>query len=109
VIDERKYTGYLFGGNFERGLNKGRLITKVLGYDINNYKLFDSKIKAAVMEFPAKLKAIDAHGVTYEIMSVLQGETGRKAPVLLGAKVKKENSHITTIYIVEIKEAEKDV
>ena len=66
-----KYTNYLFGGNDERGLNKGRLITRILGYNINNYLEFDKKVKQAVAEFPATYKKGNEFGDAYEIETAL--------------------------------------
>lgn len=102
-IDERKYTHYLFGGDFQSGLNKGSLITRYLGYGLSNYKEFDKKIKAAVLEFPAIFKGTTLYGDSYEIITVIKGLTERKAKVVLGARVDSENSKIVTIYIKEVK------
>lgn len=103
-IDERKYTHYLFGGDFSEGRNKGRLITSYLGYGIDNYKEFDDKVKKAVQSFPARFRGQTEFGDSYEIITVIQGLLGRKAKVVLGALVDKTNSKIVTIYIKEVKE-----
>jgi hypothetical protein len=104
TIAEGKYTKYLFGGTDEKGLNKGRLITRVLGYDINNYLEFDKKIKQAVLDFPAIFKRRNEFGDVYQIDSVIMGIVGRKARVVIGALVDRETSKVTTIYIKDIKE-----
>ena len=44
TIEKNKFEKYLFGGNNESGLNKGKLIEKRLGYNIDNYKEFEKEI-----------------------------------------------------------------
>ena len=103
LVDERKYTHYLFGGSNEDGLIKGRLITKKLGYNISNYHEFDKKIKQAVKEFPAVFKTASEYGNLYEIVSVIHGLTGDKAKVVIGAIIITDISQVTSIYIKEVK------
>ncbi|MCL2630133.1 MAG: hypothetical protein FWD49_01250 [Firmicutes bacterium] len=103
-VAEAKYTNYLFGGSDERGLNKGRLIARILGYNIGNYLEFDKKIKQAVLEFPAIFKKGNEFGDVYEVDTVITGIIGRKARVLIAALVDRETSKVTTIYIKDVKE-----
>lgn len=105
-IDERKYTEYLFGGIDERGLNKGRLITNLLGYGLHNYRQFDKVVKRAVTEFPAALKRQDSRGAAYEVITVITGLIGRKAKVVIAAFVDLTNARVTTVYIKEVKESD---
>lgn len=101
-VDERKYLKYLFGGSNKKGLTKGALITKILGYGLHNYRQLDSAVRKAISEFPARFRAITAFGVDYEIVVILKGITKPKAKVILGALVDKSNSRVTSIYIKEI-------
>ena len=103
VIEESKYTAYLFGGTTEIGLIKGRLIDKILGYNITNYKLFDRKIKDAVKIFPATLKETNEFGNRYEIYVVIEGLKDRKAVVLISAQYDIVNTHLVTAYIKNVK------
>jgi hypothetical protein len=112
TIAPEKYTKYLFGGDIESGLNKGRTIDRVLGYNINNYQEFDAKVKQAVKEFPAyKIESLDfmdgdihVYGDTYELITVIKGLKNRKAAVTVAAFVDPATSKVTSIYIEEIKE-----
>lgn len=53
IVDE-KYTKYLFDGENRDGLIKGELIDKILGYNKDNYKQFDTLIKENISKYPKR-------------------------------------------------------
>ncbi len=102
MIDENKYTKYLFDGNNEKGLIKGELITKRLGYDINNYKKFEKEILEVSKLNPAKLKKETEFGYKYEQKVVMYGIKDKPTNVVIGWNVKDDKTHLTTIYVKEV-------
>ena len=71
IIDDRKFTNYLFGGNHEKGLIKGRLITKELGYDINNYPDFESEILKRIKLYPSNYVDSNNFGQRFETKLIM--------------------------------------
>lgn len=106
TIDNRKFTEYLFGGTNEDGLIKGKLITKKLGYDITNYREFEKEILIRVKKYPAKLKSNSKYGKSYEIRTFFYNRDENIINVEIGWQVKGEKTHLTSIYINEVKESE---
>lgn len=100
--DNRKFTEYLFGGNNEKGLAKGRAITSRLGYDINNYQDLKDIILKNAASYPIKLKNTDTHGIGYEQKIVLYGIKDSPANVVVGWKVKDNKTWLTSAYIKEV-------
>ena len=105
-IAEEKYTKYLFDGTNEKGLIKGELINKVLGYNKDNYKEFDKLIKENISKFPSRYKGTDQYGDKYEINMVLKGLNERQAKLTIGVRIQNNECKLTTVYINELKENE---
>lgn len=104
VISEDKFTKYLFSGIHEAGLNKGRLITKRLGYDINNYKELEVDILKRATLNPATLKSEDKFGFKYEQKIIFYSKNETPTNVIVGWQVKDDKTHMSSIYIKEAKE-----
>lgn len=99
TVDDRKFTEYLFGGINERGLIKGRLIDRVLGYNINNWEVLKNTIMYNINKYPVEYKRADNYGIGYEQIQVIYGLNGRAATLLVSWKVKGNITHMTSAYI----------
>ena len=105
VLDDKKFTNYLFGGNLENGLAKGRAIKSRLGYDLSNWQDFKKEIAQASSKYPVLIKGEDQFGVTYEQKIILYGLKGKPANLVVGWKYDEERKHLhlTSVYIKEVK------
>ena len=101
-VATEKYTKYLFDGENEKGLIKGKLITEVLGYDKNNYMDFDKLLKENISCFPKRYKGTDVYGDRYEVNTVLKGITGRQAKVTVGVMKTNNQYKLTSVYIEKL-------
>lgn len=106
TIADEKFTKYLFDGNNPKGLPKGELITRRLGYDINNYKEFEKEIKNRALLNPSKYLGTDKFGDKYEQKIVMYGKFNNPTNVIVGWKIKDDKTHLTSTYIKEVKKDE---
>lgn len=106
TIAEDKFTKYLFDGANEKGLNKGELITKRLGYSIDNYKEFEKEIKNRSLINPSKYLSTDKYGDKYEQNIITYNKHGNPSNLVVGWKVEGGNTHMTSTYIKEVKSNE---
>lgn len=105
-VDERKYTSYLFGGNNENGLAKGKAFDSRLGYGISNYTDLDKLIKDNIGKYPAIFKADTPHGKKYEVNMVLRGLKNKQAKVKVGIMHDDNGPRLTTVFIDKLKESD---
>lgn len=103
-IDKRKFTHYLFDGSTEKGLVKGNLITRKLGYSINNYKEFEKEILNRARDYPVISKGDNTFGTKYEQKMIMYSPNGKPVNIVAGWMVKNNETHMTTIMIKEAKE-----
>lgn len=103
IIDDRKFTNYLFGGNHEKGLIKGRLITKELGYDINNYSDFESEILKRIKLYPSNYIDSNNFGQRFETKLIMLSQDHRPVNLVAGWMVDSAGTHMSTIMIKEAK------
>lgn len=103
IIDDRKFTNYLFGGNHEKGLIKGRLITKELGYDINNYSDFESEILKRIKLYPSNYIDSNNFGQRFETKLIMLSQDHRPVNLVAGWMVDSAGTHMSTITIKEAK------
>lgn len=101
-----KYTKYLFEGDNEQGLIKGRLINDVLGYNKDNYIKFDKLIKDNISLYPKRFKDSTQYGDRYEVNMVLKGLNNRQAKVTVGIISNDNQNKLTSIYINKLKDSE---
>ncbi len=101
-----KYTKYLFEGDNEQGLIKGRLINDVLGYNKDNYIEFDKLIKDNISLYPKRFKNSTQYGNRYEVNMVLKGLNNRQAKVTVGIISNNNQNKLTSIYINKLKDSE---
>lgn len=106
IVAKEKYDRYLFNKNNKKGLIKGELITKVLGYDKFNYMEFDKKIKDNIKYFPKRYKGKDKYGEIYEVNMVLKGLKNRFAKITIGVRYINNKYILSSIYINRLKESE---
>ena len=99
---DSKFTMYLFGGNKQKGLDKGKGITSRLGYDISNWQEFRNEILKSAIKNPSVYQYTHAHGDRYEQQMILQGLNQKPANILVGWNVDKNETHLTTVYLREI-------
>lgn len=102
IVDNRKFTEYLFGGHNEGGLAKGRAFTSRLGYDISNYEEMKAEIIESASHYPTTYKNTDKYGNKYEQKIILYGKNNTPANVVIGWKVDKDKTWLTSAYIKEI-------
>ncbi len=102
TADDRKFTGYLFNPQNTDGWAKGKAFTSRLGYDISNYGELKQDIIAKAIKYPATYKVSDQFGDKYEQKMVLYGIKDRPANVIVGWKVKGDNTWLTSAYIKEV-------
>lgn len=105
-ISTDKYTKYLFEGDNEQGLIKGRLINDVLGYNKDNYIKFDKLIKDNISLYPKRFKNSTQYGDRYEVNMVLKGLNNRQAKVTVGIISNDNQNKLTSIYINKLKDSE---
>jgi SPP1 gp7 family putative phage head morphogenesis protein len=101
-INTSKFTEYLFGGKHENGLIKGRLFTKRLGYDINNYMDLIEEIRRSSNMYPVSIKGADKYGTKYEQQIILYGKTEKPTNVIIGWMVQGDRTWMSTTYIKEL-------
>lgn len=106
TIAEDKFTKYLFDGSNEKGIIKGKLITKELGYDITNYNEFEQEIKSRSIINPSRYISTDKYGDKYEQRIIMYGKNNNPTNVVAGWKVKDDKTHLTSIYVKEVKKNE---
>lgn len=106
TIDDRKFTEYLFGGKNTNGLIKGKLITDKLGYNIDNYKEFKKEILERGDIYPSKIKSSIDQGHRYEIRAFFYSKDKVPVNVEIGWLVNKGKTHMTSVYINEVKKNE---
>ena len=82
VIPIEKFTEYAL--NPKRQPDKAIVFEKALGYNIANVDKLIANIKNNIQNFPAKSKGNKGHGELFEVVMILEGESGKKAKVLTG-------------------------
>lgn len=103
MLPEGKFTNYLFGGNNEDGLPKGRNFDERLGYNIDNWKLLQKEISRKALEYPAVFKGNAGFGEKYEQKMILYGLKGKPANVVVGwIRRPDETVSMTSAYIKEV-------
>jgi len=104
TIADEKFTKYLFGGVNKNGLNKGRLITKRLGYNISNYKEFKADILKRAAFNPSIRKADGKYGAKYEQQAIFYNKDMVPTNAIIGWQVQGDKTHLSTIYVKEVKD-----
>lgn len=103
IIEEKKFSMYIFNAGNEWGYAKGSNFTKVLGYDINNYDLLIDEISKNRFLYPVIHKGSNDYGDSYEQKQVVKGINGRLANVIVAWKVSGEDTYLTTLMIKELR------
>lgn len=104
IIPEPKFTKYLFGGDNQAGLAKGKAFTSRLGYDAKNWEKLESEIKNRAKLYPATEKLSDQYGTRFEQKMILYGEKDTPANVVVGWIHKPDGTlSMTSAYIKEVK------
>lgn len=103
TADDRKFTKYLFGGDNQKGLEKGTALTSRLGYNNINYADFKNEILTRASKYPATYKDENAFGKRYEQKMVIYGNKGNPANVIIGWLEKDGKTWMTSAYIKEVK------
>ena len=103
ILSDTKFTNYLFGGDNEKGLAKGRAFSSRLGYDISNWKELQREIQKNVVKYPAISKEATEYGLKYEQKMVLYGKNETPANVIVGWIHRTNNIvTMTSTYIKEV-------
>ncbi len=103
ILPKEKFTKYLFDGECEKGLAKGRAFASRLGYDINNWKELQKEIKSKAPQYPAAYKDNNGYGDRYEQKMIIYGKKDTPANVIVGWIRKNDGSvTMTSAYIKEV-------
>ncbi len=102
IIDDRKFTGYLFNPANTKGFAKGKAFTSRLGYDIINYKDLQKEILYSSSRYPAIFKDNNGYGNIYEQKIILYGNKGKPANVVVGWLCNDSGTKMTSVYIKEV-------
>lgn len=100
---DKKFMEYLFNPSSKQGWPKGIAISNRLGYNIDNWQEMRAEILKKAPQYPVKLRASDEHGERYEQQVILQGKKGTPTNVLIGWLVNQDKTHLSTLYIKEVK------
>lgn len=103
TIDKNKFEKYLFAGDNEKGLNKGRLIEEKLGYNIDNYDKFEKEILSRAKYYPATLRGTTTYGQRYEQQIIFYNKNKEPVNVLVAWLENNGKTHMSTAYITEVK------
>ncbi len=104
IAPDRKFTHYLFAGDFQEGLAKGRAFKSRLGYDESNWKELKREIILRAPLYPACYLNNNGYGNRYEQKIILYGKNGRPANVVVGWLCKPDGStSMSSVYIKEVK------
>lgn len=104
VISDAKFTKYLFGGENEKGLAKGKAFSDRLGYDLGNWKELQKEISERAGKYPAYYRDNNGYGNRYEQKIIIYGKKGTPANVIVGWMVRQDNTtSMSSAYIKEIK------
>lgn len=104
VVEQTKFTGYLFNPDNPSGYAKGIAFSSRLGYDIDSWEELRDEIMSRSTLYPARQKGDSGHGMRYEQRMILYGRTGRPANVVVGWIDDGGTIRMTTAYIKEVKE-----
>lgn len=106
-IDDKKFTDYIFNPKNEKGYIKGKLITDLLGYDINNYDELRDIIKNNISKYPFSIRGKNEYGEQLEVNMVIYGLKQRRAKITVGI-LKNQNNEIklTSLYINKLKKGD---
>ncbi len=105
VMADAKFTRYLFGGDNDKGLIKGKNIENTLGYNISNWEQFRDEISRLIKVNPSKNGGINSmkDGYRYEQYIIIHGKNGRLANIKLGWNVVGNITSLSTLFIEELK------
>lgn len=104
VISDAKFTKYLFDGENEKGLAKGKAFSDRLGYDLGNWKELQKEISERAGKYPAYYRDNNGYGNRYEQKIIIYGKKGTPANVIVGWMVRQDNTtSMSSTYIKEIK------
>lgn len=100
---DAKFTNYLFGGNNERGIAKGRAFESRLGYNIDNWVELKKQLIDRAQLYPATAREETKFGTPYTQYMVLYGAKGKPANVVVGWLANRDKTWLTTAMIKEVK------
>ena len=109
IISEKKFTHYLFNPDRPKGFAKGKNITHLLGYDLNNYREMIEEISNRAPKYPTKAKTKDEHGHRYEQKMVMYGTKNNPVNVIVAWNVTEEGTHLTSAYIKEVSDEDRRI
>ena len=102
-VPDKKFTHYLFGGENESGLAKGRAFESRLGYNADNWKQLQREIISNASKYPAVNKGNNGYGDRYEQKMVLWGKNETPANVVVGWLYKPDGTvNMSSAYIKEV-------
>lgn len=102
IVDDKKFSGYLFNTENSVGFAKGKAFTSRLGYDIINYKDLQKEIIYSASRYPAVFKDNNGYGNRYEQKIILYGNKGKPANVVIGWLCNDGGTKMTSAYIKEV-------
>ena len=103
LLQDEKFTKYMFNRENPRGWAKGVAFQSRLGYNADNWMELQSEIQSRAPLFPAKPKGDVGHGMTYEQKLILFGKNKTPANVVVSWIVEDGRPRMTSAYIKEVK------
>ena len=103
LLQDEKFTKYLFNTENPRGWAKGVAFQSRLGYNADNWMELQAEIQSRAPLFPAKPKGDAGHGMTYEQKLILFGKNNTPANVVVSWIVEDGRPRMTSAYIKEVK------
>jgi hypothetical protein len=102
VADE-KFKQYFFGGEKEKGLSKGVLFDRRLGYNINNWEGMRTEIFRVAKLYPSRLKseAVKNRGIMFNQKVILRGIKEKPLDVTLAWEIRDAKPWLVTIVPAE--------
>lgn len=109
IINEKKFTHYLFNPDNPKGFAKGKNFTRLLGYDLNNYREMIEEISNRAPKYPTKAKTKDEYGHRYEQKMVMYGIKNNPVNVVVAWNVTEEGAHLASAYIKEVSDEDRRI
>ncbi|AVK60539.1 phage head morphogenesis protein [Lactobacillus sp. CBA3605] len=102
-LPNAKFEKYLFNLENKRGYEKGKLITKELGFDKTNYSSLQNLITDNVGKYPAVDKGYNGHGELYQQDMIIYNKHNRPINLRVTWINEHGETRMTTALIKEVK------
>ena len=95
----KKLLSYALNTEHEDGKNKAIVFESALGYNKDNADLLEKEIRRGLDTYKAVKKAETEYGEKYEVMMMVTGANGKRAPVATVWMVDEKSTRMVTTYV----------